>query len=508
MLKVLVVDDEFIVRAGLISCINWEEMNLDLIGEASNGHEALDIILKETPDIILLDLLMPVMTGMELIQKLEDLNIKSNIVILSCHEDYNYVREAFKKGVRDYILKLSSTPEEICSVLKDVVKKILDESASPGPSSVAYVKADIEKSPCQIAPLDNGYYLICFYGDSLAKKDNELILSLSLEWIQSAPTGKYMYTACLINESVPSVIAVPTVPDKSLHINDQKLLSETKQLYSCLKHFIDAPLYIGISSYSPCDKPFSKSMKESRKALDTLFYNNTGHIGFYSQLSTLFKEKESSHIFLPKISELIKHQHFPALLTQVEAYLAWANKTQPDPRIIKLDSIDVVNALNNHLKDKNLSLEDIDEDSLYYYQHIANMHTFQELQSYLTDFIMTYIQFLQDKGQKNIRNDVLEALKYIEEHYSDDISLPDVADYICISKNHLSYLFKKETGKTFSDYLIQYRIDKAKDFLTSETKLTVSDIAEKTGFHDTGYFSKVFKKATGLSPNQYKKGLP
>lgn len=507
MLKVLVVDDEFIVRAGLISCINWEEMNLNLIGEASNGQEALDIILKETPDIILLDLLMPVMTGMELIQKLEDLNIKSNIVILSCHEDYNYVREAFKKGVRDYILKLSSTPEEICSVLKDVVKKILNEAAAPGQSSAAYIKTDIEKSPCEIVPLDNDYYLICFYGDSLTKKDNELILNLTLEWTQSAPTG-YLYTVCLINESVPCAIAVPGLPDKFPHIAEQGLLSETKQLYSYLKHFIDVPLYLGISSYSPCQKPFSKSMKESWKALNTLFYDSSGYIGFYSQLSTLFKEKESSHTFLPKIGELIKHQHFPALVTQVEAYLTWAKETQPDPRIIKLDSIDVVNALNNHLKDKNLSLEDIDEDSLYYYQHIANMHTYQELESYLMNFIKTYIKLLQDKGQKNIRNDVLEALKYIEEHYSDDISLSDVADYICISKNHLSYLFKKETGKTFSDYLIQYRIDKAKEYLTTETKSTVSEIAEKTGFHDTGYFSKVFKKATGLSPNQYKKGLP
>lgn len=97
MLKVLIVDDEFIVRTGLINCINWKGLHLTLIGEAANGREALEIIQQKAPDIVLLDMIMPEMSGMELIQKLEELNIRTNIIILSCHEDYNYVRDAFKK---------------------------------------------------------------------------------------------------------------------------------------------------------------------------------------------------------------------------------------------------------------------------------------------------------------------------------------------------------------------------------------------------------------------------
>lgn len=508
MLKVLVVDDEFIVRAGLISCISWEEMNLKLIGEASNGQEALDIILKETPDIILLDLLMPVMTGMELIQELEDLNIKTNIVILSCHEDYNYVREAFKKGVRDYILKLSSTPEEICTVLTDVVKKIIDESAGQKEPALGYIKINSDQSPSQITFIDNRYFLVSFYGDSIAQNDSDLILNLTLKWAEIISAEKYKVTVCLINDRIPAVIIAPADKHNCPDRYEQELYPLTKQLHSYLKHFIDTSLYLGVSSCCPCQKPLSISMRESQKALDTLFYDNNGFIGFHSHLSVLFKERENNYAFLSRIGELIKHQHLQALLTQLDAYLSWAAINQPDPRIIKLDSIDMINTLSKHLKEKNLSLVDMDEESLYYYQSIANMHSFQELKSYLTHFVESYIKLLRDKGQKSIRNDVLEALKYIEEHYNEDITLPDVADYICISKNHLSYLFKKETGKTFSDYLIQYRIDKAKEFFSADTKSTVSDIAEKTGFHDTGYFSKVFKKATGLSPNQYKKGLP
>ena len=249
MLKVLVVDDEFIVRTGLINCIDWEAQHLKLIGEASNGREALDIIIKETPDLILLDLIMPEMNGMELIQKLEELNIKTNIIILSCHEDYSYVRDAFKKGVRDYILKLSATPEEISGMIRDVSQKILEE-----------------------------------------QKDS-----------------------------------------------------------------------------------FS------------------------------------------------------------------------DP-----------------------------------------LHKLKE--------------------QKQIRSDITDALNYMEEHYRDNITLSDIASHIHMSKNHLSYLFRKETGHAFSDCLTELRISRAKELLTSGKRYSIAEIAEMTGFSDTGYFCKVFKKSTGMSPNRYKEG--
>lgn len=249
MLKVLVVDDEFIVRTGLINCIDWEALHLNLIGEASNGREALKIIMQNTPDLILLDMIMPEMNGMELIQKLEERNIKTNIIILSCHEDYNYVRNAFKRGVRDYILKLSATPEEISGIIHDVSQQILEER-------------------------------------------------------QKTSAG------------------------------------------------------------SP------KNLQEHRK----------------------------------------------------------------------------------------------------------------------------------------IRSDIADALKYMEFHYQENLTLSDIAALIHMSKNHLSYLFQKETGHSFSDYLTNLRIAKAKELLHADKRYTVAEIAEMTGFSDTGYFCKVFKKSTGMSPNHYRQG--
>lgn len=511
MLKVLVVDDEFIVRTGLISCIQWEDMHLELIGEASNGEEALDIILNKTPDIILLDLLMPGMTGMELIEKLEELNIKTNIIILSCHEDYSYVRDAFKKGVRDYILKLSSTPEEICSVLRDVSGKILNERADASPVSVLTEVAELDGSypPTELVSPDSYYFTVTFSGDFLTKDGRKQLKNLMLQWLEqtSCPSGRLI--PCFINEEEYAFLYTCRTVLQTSEEAEKALYNMMKLFYKFLSGFVSTPVFIGISGPCSSRKTVKKALHESSKALNTLFYDNTRHTGLYSYLEKLYHNEEarSGTAFYGNIGEVVRHQRYQSLTDQINAYHLWVQKTKPDPRIVKLDSIDLINTLGNYLKEKKLTLADMSEDYLYFYQDIAQMRSFYELQSYLDSFVRTYICLLQSKGHKNIRNDVMEALQFIEEHYNDDISLTDVADYINISKNHLSYLFRKETGQTFSDYLVQYRIGKAKRLLESREKYTVSEIAEMTGFHDTGYFSKVFKKTTGLSPNQYKKGL-
>lgn len=506
MLKVLVVDDEFIVRMGLISCIRWEEMNLQLIGEASNGKEALDMIIKETPDIILLDLLMPGMTGMDLIQELEERNIRTNIIILSCHEDYSYVRDAFKKGVRDYILKLSSTPEEICNVLEDVVKKIRKERAvfQTSPTSIGIPELDSLQAPSGLVSSD--YYAAAFYGASLTKERRKLLLQLIPQWLDQNPQEHLI--PCLTNTSDPILLYTGFNPLSSSDSLEHRLADIMEQLRNFLSSYMDTSVFIGISSRCSCSKPLNKALHESQKSMDTLFYADSSYIGIYSDLEKLYhsEDTKTGTAFYHNIGEIIRHQHFQSLTDQISAYHLWVQKEKPDPRIVKLDTIDLINTLGNYLKEKKLTLADMAEEYLYFYQDIAQMHSFMELQAYLDSFIQTYSQLLQSKGYKNIRNDVLEAVNFIEKHYSDDISLSDVAQYINISKNHLSYLFKKETGQTFSDYLIQYRMTKARKLLESNRKYTVSEIAEMTGFHDTGYFSKVFKKTTGLSPNQYKKG--
>lgn len=504
-MKVLIVDDEFIVRAGLISCIDWEQLGLELIGEAANGQEALNIILKETPDIILLDLLMPEMTGMELIQKLQTLKIHTNIIILSCHEDYNYVREAFKMGVKDYILKLSSTPEEICNVLKDVISKIANESLT---LPMSFLEVSAHDSAVNLFPLDYNYVSISFYGEFLSSHNGqELFMQLLLQWIEKPSAFETIRIPCKMNGTTPILLYSCSKADSHCKVNDY-IMNELSCMHHFLSAFITSPIYIGMSSISPLEKPIGKAYHESEKSLDTLFYTPSSTIGSYLNLEKMYDSDSTKNTASHQFQEYYFNlQNLPFLSEELEKYFQWIEKYQPDPRNLKLDCINLINHLNNLLKEKTLSFADINEEYLYYYKDIASFHFFEDLKEYIREFINLYITLLQVKSTKPLRNDIRDALQYIEDHYNEPISLNDVALHINISKNHLSFLFKKETGKTFSDYLIHYRINEAKKLLKHNSNYSLSEIAEMTGFHDTSYFSKVFKKITQISPNQYKKGI-
>ena len=140
MLKILIVDDEALVRAGIRVLLDWEKYGFEIIGEASDGEEAWQAILSLRPDILLTDIRMPKMDGIELLQKIKRHNLSVFSVILSCFDDFDLVREAMKLGARDYIRKLSVTPEAILNILNEIRPQVL--TSKENMSSSATVKTE------------------------------------------------------------------------------------------------------------------------------------------------------------------------------------------------------------------------------------------------------------------------------------------------------------------------------------------------------------------------------
>ena len=132
--KVLIVEDEVLVREGLKSVIGWDKLGMEVVGDAANGRQALEIYERERPDIVLTDIRMPVMDGLELIARIREEDKKTGIVILTCYEEFGYLQEALRMGVSDYILKLKMKPAEIEAAMAKVKKKLdEDEENGAGP---------------------------------------------------------------------------------------------------------------------------------------------------------------------------------------------------------------------------------------------------------------------------------------------------------------------------------------------------------------------------------------
>lgn len=140
--KILIVEDEVLVRCGLRSMVNWEKLGLDVIGDASNGKEALEIYEKEKPDIVMTDIKMPVMDGLELIEKIREQDQSTRIVLLTCYEEFSYLMRDMKLGVSDYILKLKMKPDEI----EKAMEKVCKELEQKNPDSKNETKAVQDKS--------------------------------------------------------------------------------------------------------------------------------------------------------------------------------------------------------------------------------------------------------------------------------------------------------------------------------------------------------------------------
>ncbi len=505
MLKVLIVDDEFIVRVGLKNCIDWEKMNLRLVGEASNGEEALRLIEEEIPDIILLDIMMPVMNGIELINELFSRGIKTNIIILSCHDDYSYVREAFKSGIHDYILKLSANPEEISNVLQSVARRIISDAAfnlpEGSPDKAQKSAGSLEDISKKIYGMD--YYIASFYHNTLTFMEASIICDLCVElFAKNQPEGVKSFVT-LHDKHIPCVIsAFPTCTGQ--HILDSFKL-HLESVNRILLNYISSPPRIGISILKSSPEQIFDAFKESQKAVKASFYKEDKLLSSFSELSffeplnpyysTAFEKNLRTNIERRNISEL--KNIIGMFFNRVEEYASIS------PDAVKLNTIEIINTFAIYIRDIGFSLSDLDKEYIYYYQQIAAIMSFSELKAWMGRFLDTLGGFLCHINKGVARTDILEALNYIEENYSRDLTLHELAKHINISKSHLSYLFRKETGETFSDYLNKVRIEKAQELLLSR-KYKINEVSEMVGFNNTGYFSKVFKKSTGTSPFDYK----
>ena len=286
-----------------------------------------------------------------------------------------------------------------------------------------------------------------------------------------------------------------------------EFIIDIKNINTVLSNYISRSLKIGISSFNTSSKHIFEAFKESQKALKALFYKDNEYIASFSELS-LFNGSNPyySKDFEKNLAINLEQRNIAHLQNLINKYLkSIGDCADISSDTVKLNTIEIVNIFTTYLRSLSFSISDIDKEYIYYYQQIAAMTSFTELTKWTREFFAIFSGFLCEINKGVLRTDIIQALKFIQDNYSNEISLVDLAKHVNISKNHLSYLFKKETGETFSDYLNKIRIEKAQELLVSG-QYKIHEIAEMVGFHNTGYFSKVFKKSTGSSPLDFKNG--
>lgn len=534
MLNVLIVDDEMLVRIGIKSTVHWESNGFQIIGEASNGEQALEVCSELLPDIVLTDIKMPTMDGLEFIKKLKEFHSSVKVIILSCYDDFAYVQEALKLGAVDYILKPTMSPQYLLNLMNSVKEKILEEKASM--SEADKLKSEIQKSKELLKEefLKNLIFSNIYSENQIEEKKLSLGLKISSKnnfvWVarvdnpmliqsfNSAKDTKLINFAAsnIINEvllgysnveffsnSCYEFIFICSMEGRvSMEKTCSELLSLCTKIRDLSSRYLNISLSIGISSMYTGYKELFKAYKEAEQAVESRFFKGGGTIEFYKSAPYINPQGSNTNVAdilgkfnfwdISDFGDLEKFSH---------RFDNFIHSLLPcPPGRVKQACAQLV----FHISEQLSHILPAAANILEKYEPYNRILTFDTLNS-LKDYIMGIAEELLKDLRSNRENMVVQKAKsYVKSHYPEDIRLSSISAHLNVSKNYFCNLFKSETGQSFISYLNRYRIEKARELLLT-TDLRNYEIGERVGIPNSRHFSALFKKVIGVLPSDYKK---
>ncbi|WP_127582063.1 response regulator transcription factor [Paenibacillus koleovorans] len=520
MYKVIIVDDEMLVRIGMTSLIRWEDYGFEVVATASDGLQARELIERHMPDIVLTDIVMPGLNGLELIAEIRRKYAFIRFIVLSSHSDYMYVREAMKLDAEDYILKASIKPAELIRLLQTTADK-LEQRAVPQatgqPAELALNGEQLKRTMLRLVcgePVDESER-DAWFGQKDEPGDEWAVLYIKLHgpeeaaWIglESAllhlaevygpgrcrhvleyKSGEFM---ALI------VLAQATSPEGAGRINVEPLLH-------AVRRFLNMEGSVGLSDCFASSAEFKTAFLQAKEAVQYAFYHGLGK-GYRYEPSffahgdqVLFDKKDAEELERCADTgqlaglELLKESLFERLS---------ASKCYRNQDISMF--MEILHAVKRVAARHGISWDHVYADTVPIHIELLRKETIEEMKAWFGSLFGSFVEQLAKAGREKYRVEVSQLIGYMRAHYTENLTLNDAAGIVNMSPSYLSSLFKRETGKSFIELLTEIRMDKAAELLL-RTDLPVYLIAEQVGYDNINYFGRAFKKEKSVSPSQYR----
>lgn len=532
MIKLLVVDDEEEIRTGISSVIDWEAYGIEICGEAENGRKALDLIERLSPDIILVDIRMPVMDGLQVIETLHSKNSPVRSVILSGYDDFSYAQRALKSGASDYLLK-PCRPQEILETVLRI--KTLIENENEREEKLRLLKVKFKES----LPLLKEKFLARLLSGSSFTPET-LVESINFFGINLTPSGQVAVAVFRIDEpagfskngnstdtelmkfsvmNIASELIGAKLPCEVLEYGDDlaaiisiqdniyenmlpSLLDKVKTSISTFLHFT---LSIGVGRPHNIQDEVYLSLEEALKALDFKFFTGDNSIIMYEDIREYAAKEPSYPINEEKeLLNNIKTHRIDKLEESIEKFISAVREKHGSKDYLLKAGLALLFSIYHLCIENSLETTDIFGAGLSGLDNILQADTLAGLKAELYNIASVTAEKLNNKRS---RNSIVEFMvRYINENCHNDISLEVIANEAYISPGYASLLFKQNIGINFVDYLHKARIEKACSLL-KDIRLKIYEVSSIVGYNDEKYFSQVFKKYKGVTPSQYREGL-
>lgn len=523
MIKMLVVEDEAIMREGICCVGDWESYDVEISGVAENGKEALGQIELCRPDIVLTDVVMPVMDGIELARQVYEKYPEIRMIFLSGHEEFEYVKRAMEYKVCNYLLKPAKI-ERIVEVVTEVRDEILKERERIAEEERLQKKLELsmpvlrehymnqilegteweeEKIKKQFGffniDLDpkNIAVLVC-EPDIEEEKEASQIVLLQLKEICQEIVG-CEYRSVVFSDLEDRAVTVLNYPQK-LHTRDllPYLQGKAMRIQKEMEERCGQSVSIGIGRPIRNIRYLHKAYKEAEYALSYRFFMGRKSVIYIGDIE---KEEPQELFYIEQkegeVVECVRVGDLAGTKRQLEIYFASLGKYAGCGQDFIYEEVTVfISNLLRFLKGKVLDGEtDFLQELEKLLDELRRKNSYTTL-SELQNQVESILGDIAEKINENrlLRNEgiIEKAKKYVQENLSGDVTLITVAEKVYVSPNYLSCLFK-ESGENFKDYVIRIKMEKAEEMMAAD-KYTLSQIAAALGYRDGRYFSQVYKK--------------
>ncbi|MBO8436533.1 MAG: response regulator [Spirochaetes bacterium] len=476
MLKAILADDEDIVRNAMVRWIPWKELGLKLVGTAADGEEALSMITAEQPDIVITDIRMPKLDGLDLIKRTKNKLKNTRFIILSGFGEFEYAQKAMSYGVKHYMLK-PALKEDLIQTLKEVIAEIEGERNALL-NSIA-VNGErygffLQRSMLMEVLLDSSSI------PEIIERSNRITPfdadeTLTMLTVQALEPSRFVpqLLSVIGKEGIRVPIYPVSIGGKVYFVLDISALSVLENMKEAIEE--RGGVLVGVNRGKPAEI-VSYFVKENSNVAAVSIYDEDGN---EEKIRILPSFRSADDEIVTRYRAVLSGASDPSLMDDAEA-------------ILRSKDLDEAEALFIRMAIKSKDYEIL-------FKELGNVRTMEEL----IDLARAFAEHKMPGSREAFPVDIVR--RYIAENFSNpDISLKWISENVVyMNPEYLSRLFQKEMGQRFTDYLNTTRVDEARKLMSAYHQSTVGEIAEKVGYSNPGYFFHIFRRYTGMTPGEY-----
>ena len=532
-MKILIVDDEVIIRQWFAMMIKgFNNPNLIVAGAAKNGAEALEFCRNHRIDLVVTDIKMPVMDGLEFIKCLKDELPQIKTIILTAYDEFEYALKAIKYGALDYMLK-SETEAGCLEKLLVQVYKELQEEDNPHLYKDDLLKIFnkqyyVLRNLCLSDIIKNGAAADVFARKkemfNINIEDSNIIFGIvkvrpKRDMIEEEYKGDQDLFRFAVINIMEEILTERFANNCGFYYDDnhfvylfntnrksekelrENMIFVVNKLYYAIETYLKSKIYVCGTISKDNIGTLHRRMDGLFKAVSYQSFYDLDHLCIFEDMQLAY---ESDHFksYSQKLAENLEANNVEEIRKNIEAFfeeIKSDKKVKPEEvQKISMAFLSMLFAkITTYMKGEHA----IDaKSSIVPYE---KMLTLEECEKHVNAMLEKLMVTL-NHSCRCLSQQIVLALAYIHKNYSQDIALNEVAHFVNMNRSYLSELFKKEIGDNFINYLTAYRMNKSKKLLR-ETNLSINEIAERVGYHNISYFTKIFKKYVDMTPRDYRK---